>query len=60
MRAITETKVEALRVQLEELRHLHNELAQLLNFCRGEKAERCPIIAHFEENEGPAAARIKT
>lgn len=52
VQTLTASKVEALRVQLEELRHLHNELALLLNLCRGEDAARCPIIAHFEEGEG--------
>lgn len=52
VQTLTETKVEALRTQLEELRHLHNELVLLLNLCRGEESERCPIIAHFEEREG--------
>ncbi|MGH8226166.1 MAG: MerR family transcriptional regulator [Gammaproteobacteria bacterium] len=51
VQALTETKVETLRVQLEELRHLHNELALLLNLCRGEGAERCPILAHFEAHD---------
>lgn len=50
---LTETKVEVLRTQLEELRHLYNELALLLNLCRGEGSERCPIIAHFEEAGEP-------
>lgn len=49
VRALTATKVEALRTQLEELRHLHNELALLLNLCRSSKEAQCPIIAHFEE-----------
>lgn len=49
VQALTASKVEALRVQLEELRDLHNELAQLLNLCRGEKSAKCPIIAHLEK-----------
>ncbi len=46
---LTAAKVEVLHTQLEELRHLHNELALLLNLCRGDKKTRCPIIAHFEQ-----------
>lgn len=60
VQALTAAKVEVLRVQLKELRHLHNELALLLNVCRGEKAAKCPIIAHFEESERPGAARTRT
>ncbi|MGH8127202.1 MAG: MerR family transcriptional regulator [Gammaproteobacteria bacterium] len=51
VQALTATKVETLRTQLDELRHLHNELALLLNLCRGDGTQRCPIIAHFEESD---------